>query len=455
MSCFTTLTVQFIQSHNTNCPIYPVTTSLFCHTAPLKVWISTGEKGAFYVSYSLRLSIDVGLCVKVSTSNQVLPLSPWSSANLLYQFRFWHTITKPLMWPRFNALVKNCTNTASRIPSSFKLQTSLNKKDKYVETNSKSKNIVLIFYLNFTFTLHGLLAYKTTSIAPLPSRNIRSFHRGRRWGLSRRVGVQFLHSSMHLLRRWLMVFHTHHENEYPWNLKSKICEKYSMNKFRSSSTNHFSFSFHPSDFSSSFFPNTLLPLSHPTQSNTLQPTKPDQTRPEWPDTLWFPKAVILAIRRRWATAAAPFLCRCWFKACCRASEVAASLQMACKPREPKRLSCAPVMVEGRRTSPSQKKKLKLGFLGCEEKVSFFFEFSVFFFKLAFEKNLWLVCRCSCFISILVNHVFLSVRAECTCLTQKDQSYQHDTTKGFIYSVPLAEKSNMEMKKIILSRNCKK
>lgn len=154
-----------------------------------------------------------------------------------------------------------------------------------------------------------------------------------------------------------------------------------MNKFRSSSTNHFSFSFHPSDFSSSFFPNTLLPLSHPTQPNKHPTT--NQTRP---DTLWFPKAVILAIRRRWATAAAPFLCRCWFKACCRASEVAASLQMACKPREPKRLSCAPVMVEGRRTSPSQKKKGEAWFFRVGGKGEFFWIFALFL-QVGFWKEL--------------------------------------------------------------------
>ena len=159
-----------------------------------------------------------------------------------------------------------------------------------------------------------------------------------------------------------------------------------MNKFRSSSTNHFSFSFHLTfhhPFSQRLcYPYLTQPYQTPYNPTTNQPT--NQNRP---DTLWFPKAVILAFRRRWATAAAPFLCRCWFKACCRASEVAASLQMACKPREPKRLSCAPVMVEGRRTSPSQKKKAEAWFFRVGGKRWVFFSNFPFSFS-----SSWLLKR---------------------------------------------------------------
>ena len=245
-----------------------------------------------------------------------------------------------------------------------------------------------------------------------------------------------------------MVLHTHHENEYPWNLKSKIREQYSMNKFRSSSTNHFSFSFHLT-FHHPFSQTLCYPyLTQPNLTNTLQPTKPDPIPYDflrlssWQYAGDGPQPRLhscAAVDSRLAAGPLRSPRRCRWHASHGNPNDSAVLQSWWKEDAP---------------HLPRKKKVKLGFLGWGEKVSFF-EFSLFFFKLAFEKNWWLVCRCSCFISILVNHVFLSVRTECTCLTQKDQSYQHDTTKGFIYSLHFAEKSNMEMTKIVLSRNCKK
>ena len=134
-------------------------------------------EGCVLCLLSLRLSIDVGLCVKVSTSNQVLSSKPMVKCKSTVPVSFLthhHQATNVTTLQRFSEELHKHS-----VPNSKQLQTAnkKTKKNKFVETNSKSKNIVLIFYLNFTqfhflicFTLHGLLA----------SRNIRSFHRGRR-----------------------------------------------------------------------------------------------------------------------------------------------------------------------------------------------------------------------------------------------------------------------------------
>ena len=83
----------------------------------------------------------------------------------------------------------------------------------------------------------------------------------------------------------------------------------------------------------------------------VRTNKNPQEQNHQPLALWFPKAVIRALRLRCAAAASASRCRSPCSASCRASAVAASLHSDSRPRGPRRFSWAPVMVEGIRTSP--------------------------------------------------------------------------------------------------------